>query len=222
MKMFKSLEKVIFNTCFLVFLCLTAVTELNAQTISLTSPNKNITYAFRRGNQSPVYSIIYKNDKLLVDAPLWLNFTEGGKFAKDLSFGQRTFRTVNDEHGYNEVTIPIKERSGLQRHVNLIVRAYDDGIALKYDSVGEDKWMALTIKNDHPGFPTVEDPKLLSVLNVKKINDETSVKPMISSGGANSAASSVLNSSSWHFMKIDADANSSNLLQVQNSYSKSK
>jgi hypothetical protein len=222
MKIFRSLKTITINKYFFLLLCLTVITELNAQTISLSSPNKKISYAFRRAKLSPVYSILYKNDKLVIDAPLWLNFTEGGKFANDLSFGQRTFLENNSQREYNEVTIPIKERSGLHRHVNLVVRAYNNGIAFRYDSSGEIKWMAFTAKNNHPGFDLVEDPKLLDLLNKENNSIELSAKPVLISSSQSTTVSLTSNQSSWHFMSIDENSSISDLRLVQNIQIKSK
>jgi hypothetical protein len=207
---------------FLVFFIL-AATEIKAQTIQLTSPDKNVCYNFRRAKQSPVYSVLFKGTTLVEDAPLWLNFNEGGKFAKDLSFGERSFKLVNDHHGYSEVTIPIKERDGLKRHVNLVIRAYNDGIAFRYDYSGGEAWKSFTIGNENHGFELVQEPGLLDRLNAGIANSATPVKPV--SLGSNSTVDSNIASAqtAWRFMKIDENIDVAAVkANAQNAYTKNK
>lgn len=208
-------QKIVF---FLLFSF--AAIESKAQTIELTSPDHNISYSFRRAKDSPVYSVLYKGDALVEDSPLWLNFNEGGKFAKGLSFGARVFRQVNDAHGYSEVTIPIKERDGLKRHVNLIIRAYNDGIAFRYDFAGEQEWSTFTVKNEHAGFNLVKDPMLLTRLNASSTID-TAIDAVTALDQSNTAA--VLPAQTlWRFMQINNTVSASLLSEMQTTFNKTK
>jgi hypothetical protein len=203
------------------YLCLVllffATIGLKAQTIQLTSPDNNISYTFRRAKQSPIYAVLFKGRTLVENVPLWLTEREGGKFAKDLSFGERTFKLVNDQHGYREVTIPIKERDGLKRHVDLIVRAYNDGIAFRYDFAGKDEWKSFTVKNENEGFELVKESGLLNRLNAKA-GIPVDMVGVASNSTTNSNVVSM--ETSWRFMKVDESVDVAVVPDSRNSYSK--
>src|SRR6476661_4621444 len=118
----------------LVILFLFVCCKIYSQTTQLSSPDKTIRFQFERKQQSPFFSIYYKNTPVITASPLSLCFD------KD-SFGTRTAmdkpvftsgveiydlvvgksRHVNDP--YNEVLFSLRSNGTPQRRINLRVRA---------------------------------------------------------------------------------------------------
>ncbi|MDR3095025.1 MAG: glycoside hydrolase family 97 protein [Bacteroidales bacterium] len=125
-------------------ICLLASTQLHAQTsVKLTSPDGNIGFTFRLA-ETPVYSVAYKKKVLIADSPLTLEFDDG-PFGKNLALGKTVSRTGDETYDlivgkakkvhshYREITLPLKERKAPFREVRLTVRAFDDGLAFRYE-----------------------------------------------------------------------------------------
>ncbi|GHT41167.1 alpha-glucosidase [Planctomycetales bacterium] len=127
-----------------VIVCMLASIPLSAQeTVRLSSPDGNIGFTFRLDG-TPVYSVTYKEKMLVGDSPLTLEFDDG-QFGKNLTLGKTVSRTGDETYElvvgkakhahshYEEVTIPLKEQQAPFREVILVVRAFDDGIAFRYE-----------------------------------------------------------------------------------------
>lgn len=169
-------KKMMYRSLVSLLFLLVAV-QSKSQTVKLASPDKNIEYTFRLTERSPVYSVSYKGKKLVDDSPLWLEFKEGGKFAQNLSLGKRIFRQADESYElivgknkkvrnhYREVTIPMKEKKGMSRHINLVVRAYNDGLAFRYEFPKQTNWTSYTLTDEHSAFNLVSDPKVLTLFH---------------------------------------------------------
>jgi alpha-glucosidase len=129
---------------FASIVCLLASVSLSAQdAVRLSSPDGHIGFTFRLG-ETPVYSVAYKGKALIADSPLTLEFDDGS-FGKNLTLGKTISRTGDETYDlvvgkakkvhshYEEVTIPLKEQKAPFREVWIIVRAFDDGIAFRYE-----------------------------------------------------------------------------------------
>ncbi|GHT41175.1 alpha-glucosidase [Planctomycetales bacterium] len=124
--------------------CMLASIPLSAQeTVRLSSPDGSIGFTFRL-DETPVYSVTFKEKVLVGDSPLTLEFDDGA-FGKNLTLGKPVSRTGDESYDlvvgkakhvhshYEEVTIPLKEQKAPFREVILVVRAFDDGIAFRYE-----------------------------------------------------------------------------------------
>ncbi|GHV69615.1 alpha-glucosidase [Bacteroidia bacterium] len=139
MKQIKVIKVVAFS-----IVCMLAFVTVSAQkTVKLSSPNGNIGFTFRL-DETPVYSVTFKKKSLIADSPLTLEFSDG-PFGKNLNLGKTVSRTGDETYDlvvgkakqvhshYKEVTIPLKEQKAPFREVRLVVRAFDDGIAFRYE-----------------------------------------------------------------------------------------
>lgn len=164
----KQLNKLIVFAFFLVFLG--ACTTAEQTFIEVKSPSNNISVEFfLKSDGSPNYLVKYK-DKLVIDTSA-LGFELKDQPALNDSF--RIIRadknSVNEQwelpwgeqrivkNNYNEVVVKLKERKR-KRTMSIYFKAYDDGIAFRYE-IHEQKGVdSLIILNENTQFKLTEDP----------------------------------------------------------------
>lgn len=159
----------------LSFFLIIEVSHASAQNIRLASPDKSIEFVFRLTDTSPVYTVKYKGKILISDSPLWLAFKEGGNFAQDIALGKSIVKQVDENYEllvgknknvrnfYRETTIPMSEKKGMRRNINLVVRAYNDGLAFRYEFPEQTNWSAYNLIDEHSTFNMKGDPKVLAL-----------------------------------------------------------
>ncbi|MEI9921924.1 MAG: glycoside hydrolase family 97 protein [Bacteroidota bacterium] len=110
--------------------------------IRCASPDKNLVFSLRVRDGKPVYKLSSNGTNLVNESNLGLNFSDG-KF-DNVTVQKVTSRKGREEYNllvgkashvsteYNETIIPLKSKDKL---VNLIVRAFTDGIAFRYEFV---------------------------------------------------------------------------------------
>ncbi|MFT3831512.1 MAG: glycoside hydrolase family 97 protein [Opitutaceae bacterium] len=121
-----------------------AVAPLPAAEESVASPDGRIvvTVSDTAGLR---YRVVFDGQPAIVDSRLALDFAGGFSLGRaaaiesasraehastwDNAFGQR--RVVRDH--YRELTVALREKSAAPSRLNLIVRAYDEGVALRYE-----------------------------------------------------------------------------------------
>lgn len=127
-------------TLVIVFGCLSG----SAQTFSVTSPDKKISVSIENSDKL-TYSVSF-NDRIIVN-PSRLGFELKDEANMDGNFSVVTQNTeaikeswipvVKSKHAeilnhYQELKLELKEKSGLLRRMDLLIRAYNDGIAFRY------------------------------------------------------------------------------------------
>jgi alpha-glucosidase len=60
---------------------------------------------------------------------------------------------------YKQVIIPIEETAKPNRKINLIVRAFNDGIAFRYEFQKQENWTSYIMYNENTSFTLAENPK---------------------------------------------------------------
>ncbi|MEO6915905.1 MAG: glycoside hydrolase family 97 protein [Chitinophagaceae bacterium] len=146
----------------------------NAQNIQLKSPDGNVVFKFQSANNVPAYSVIYKGKTIIDPSSLGLSFEEGGDFGKDLKINRPVFRNGENDYDlvvgktkhvhdyYREVTIPLEERSGSRRSINLIVKVFNDGLAFRYDVPSQNNWSSYALTAENSTFRVTGDPLVLA------------------------------------------------------------
>jgi alpha-glucosidase len=134
----------------LLFLTLTPTRASNSE--SLASPNGTlkITIAIKpEAATAPTavplgYSVQYRGRNVLLDSPFALDFKGGHPFATSLAIRNVTRRSMDESwqrvygkrkqvrNHFNEMTLELQETTAPSRRLDLVVRAYDDGIAFRY------------------------------------------------------------------------------------------
>ena len=148
----------------LLFIFLLSSSQLFAQKIiKLTSPNGNIIFNFKLENNKATYAVSFKGKTIVDYSSLSLDF-ENGKFENNLTTRKPVYKdtsenyelivgkTKNVHSHYNEVTIPLEEIVVPQRKINLVVRAFNDGVAFRYEFPQQQNWSSFTLLDENTTF----------------------------------------------------------------------
>ncbi|MBC7868477.1 MAG: glycoside hydrolase family 97 N-terminal domain-containing protein, partial [Gloeobacteraceae cyanobacterium ES-bin-316] len=104
-----------------IILCLIATSAFSQKNIKLSSPDRNIQYAFRLKDKAPVYSVSFKDKLIIENSGLSLSFLETGEFKNNLRVLKPVFREAVENyelivgkvksvrHPFKEVIIPLEE-----------------------------------------------------------------------------------------------------------------
>jgi len=128
----------------LLSLVMACSSSLFGATATLTSPDGTVAVAVS-DTDGLHYRLSFDGKPVIVDSRLGLDFSGGFSLGRNTritnvsrtdhdgtwenSFGQR--RKVRDH--YRELTIALREKSNAPSRLSLIVRAYDQGVALRYE-----------------------------------------------------------------------------------------
>ncbi|HZP01712.1 MAG TPA: glycoside hydrolase family 97 protein [Terriglobia bacterium] len=152
---------------FIACLNLTASSPL-----SVNSPDGNITVAFEvKSKPQPYlegerayYRVSYKGNQILMDSPLGLDFEGMRALDRDFEIAGSeheshdstwenplgTRRKVRDH--YNQLTVSLRERRTPGRRVDLVFRAYDEGVAFRYFLPRQENLGKFTLLTENTGF----------------------------------------------------------------------
>jgi alpha-glucosidase len=112
--------------------------------VAVVSPDGNCRVVFSLIDGAANYSVLYKGNAIIEESPLFLDLRPGGQWGTNLNATGKNHRMINDTYDLlvgksksatnhcNEVTIELQESIGDKRRVDLIFRAYNDGIAFRY------------------------------------------------------------------------------------------
>lgn len=141
--------------------------------IELASPDKSVRFYFHLTPQAPVYSVKFKGQSLIEESNLGLTFTETGNFAPNLKTGKILFSKADEYYDlpvgkashvrnyYRQVLIPLTGKNG--HKINLVVRAYNDGLAFRYEFPQQTNWKNYTLTDENSTFRLTGDPKVLTL-----------------------------------------------------------
>jgi len=149
-----------------VLLTLISVSVLAQTKVSVSSPDRSITFNFVGRSSGLQYQVKYKGTEMIKDSRLGLTFSDGA--FSDLKFQKAITRKGIEEYdlivgktshvvdSYNEVTILIRSAD---KQINLVVRAFNDGLAFRYDFVSS-KSDSLILTEERNEFNVAGDPLL--------------------------------------------------------------
>jgi len=112
--------------------------------VVVKSPDGRLQFAFHLTDSCPVYKVSLNGETIVGWSGLRLVFRDGGAFARGLVVRDPSLRKGEDDYvlavgktssvhdQYNEAEIPMEERGGRRRGVNLVVRVFNDGVAFRY------------------------------------------------------------------------------------------
>ncbi len=136
----------------------------------LTSPNGAIAVEVTLRADGPVYRVAFRGKPLVNDSELRLDFAENGPFGPNLSLAKPQFRTGDETYDlvvgkaktardhFREVRLPLEERTGPQRRIDLVFRAYDDGVAFRYELPAQPGWTRYTLADERSTFRLAGNP----------------------------------------------------------------
>ena len=161
----------------LSFFLLLATTSTLAKTgVTITSPDKNISFKLNANQSGLIYRVSYKGNLLVNDSRLSISFKRGGEFGSNVSLGKPIFRKMEEEYDLivgkashvhslsNEVMVPVIETGGLKRTLNVEIRIFNDGAAFRYVIPGNSGgWQKAEITDESDAFNLTNDPTALTL-----------------------------------------------------------
>lgn len=143
--------------------------------ITIVSPDKQLEVVFRlmdiKGESSVArYNVSFQGKQLVTWSRLGLDLVPGGMLCRDLQITQ-VKRSARDEKYpvfpgktsmardcFNEAVISLEERTGKKRRMELIFRAYNDGIAFRYHAPSQPALADFTLAAEHSTFYIAGNP----------------------------------------------------------------
>lgn len=164
----------------------------SAGSFAVSSPDGNLTITLSlQAKPQPYlpgerayYRVTYKGGAVLNDSPLGLDFLGASPLDQDFevvstdrksnnstwenTFGAR--RTVPDH--YNEMTVSLREKMAPGRRVDLVFRAYDEGVAFRYVLPKQDALGEFTLAAENTGFYFAGAGSYAFALNMGRFNTQ--------------------------------------------------
>jgi alpha-glucosidase len=144
------------------------------KSIEVRSPDGGIQFRFRFTEGLPEYGVVYKGVTVVERSPLSLTFAGSGLFGKGL-IQRDAVVTQGEDHyelvvgktkavhdRYVQVAIPLEERAGPRRKVNLVVRVFNDGVAFRYEIPEQPGWANYSLVDEGSSFRVVGNPVVLA------------------------------------------------------------
>jgi len=173
----------------LLVLSLSAGDARAAEPLTLTSPDGTLAITLEvKSNPQPYlpgdrayYRVAYKGAPVLADSPLGLDFlgapaldhgfevVGADRKSHDATWENRlgAQRVVPDH--YNELAVSLRERQAPNRRVNVILRAYNEGVAFRYFLPNQDALSQFTLASENTGFYFARDAYAFA-LNLGRFN----------------------------------------------------
>ncbi len=171
------LRRLLPSTLALLPLTVLASVPARAQALATTSPDGHLSISFElKSNpqpylpgERPYYRIVYQGQPILADSPLGLDFIGQPPLDHDFEivgseltthegswvdgFGSR--RRVPDH--YRQLRVSLRERQAPRRRLDLIFRAYNQGVAFRYRLPQQPALGRFTLAAEYTGFDFARD-----------------------------------------------------------------
>ena len=162
----------VYHFSFLVW-SLFIFNSISAQrNVQLSSPDKKLSCTIEAGKNGIKYQVTF-NKKVMVNySKLSLTLTDGFKLENTIAlkplfkdsveiYELLTGRSRHVESHYKEVTIPLQDRNNRSRIINIIFRAFNEGIAFRYQLTNKDTAGSFVISDEvnefkFPGNPVTK------------------------------------------------------------------
>lgn len=155
-------------------LCSIVVSSMAQRNIALSSPDGKIVFQCTSIRKELVYSITYKGKSLIEKSPVSLSFN-GRMFGNNVTIHPAKFRDGVEDYElvvgktrkvhdlYREVIIPLESETK-DAKVNLVVRAFNDGVGLRYEFVSVKGQDSLVLTDEKTTFRFNGDPLARTLL----------------------------------------------------------
>lgn len=163
------MKKKIFILCaFLSYL----VAGAAQQRLSVASPDDKVRFTLNITPQAITYDVNYKKQPVITNSLLGFNF-DSGEFGSNLKTGKVQRKKIDESYKLiigkvntardycNQIIIPLQEIAEPERLVNLIVRAYNDGVAFRYEFPEQKNWSSYVMYDEKTQFNLNANPMAL-------------------------------------------------------------
>ena len=153
------------SVCLVLALCSPCRAE---NEVSVSSPSGNHVIQFSLLDGVPHYDVSYRGAPILAPSALSLEF-DGDEFNGALVVDRRESRLQNSSwvpvtgskssypDSFQEIVIQLRESSGKKRRLDLIFRAYDEGVAFRYSIPKQEGIGKLKLNAENTQFQFTDD-----------------------------------------------------------------
>ncbi len=157
-----------------LFLVIGNLSLFARKSVRLASPDGKLKFSLTLEREHPVYDIQYQKQVLVQNSPLSLVF-DNGAFGEGLKMNKPIFSTKEETYELivgksktvhslsKEVVIPLEETTAPFRKINLVVRAFNDGIAFRYEFPEQPNWKSYVMYDENTTFNVVDNPRFLGM-----------------------------------------------------------
>lgn len=143
---------------------------LAARPVQVKSPNGRVVFSLTLTNTAPIYRLTFDKTVLVDESPLRLTFRESGVFGPNLDQKKPTTRLIDETYDLvvgkvktarnhcQEAIIPLVEKAGAKRQINLVVRVFDDGVAFRYEFPKQPGWASYVLTDEQTTFRLTQNP----------------------------------------------------------------
>ena len=154
---------------FLMILLLLSCSQPNWDT-AIQSPDGSNAVEFQLTEDGiPTYFVTRKTEMVIDTSTMGFDFKDQNPFKEGFKLLKTTTSSNNEVwempwgeqreviNHYNALSIELQEKGALQRRLNIHFRAYDDGIAFRYEFLEQEGIEELTIMDEHTEFQLTGD-----------------------------------------------------------------
>ena len=127
-----------------VFMCLVLSIVASAKDVTLTSPDGSLTVSVGLDGGKAWYSVLRGSETIIGRSELGFVLKDGdfkGNFKKgkvsrsslDETWSQPWGEDAQVRNHYNELRVTLQEKGGQKRQLGVVFRAFDDGVAFRYE-----------------------------------------------------------------------------------------
>jgi alpha-glucosidase len=152
-------------------MCLISYFPLFAQKdFRLLSADGRIIFSFGLEHKTAHYAVSFKGMPVVENSQLSLSFSESGDFKNNLRINHPGFREADENYAlivgktsmvhdhFREMILPLEETVSPFRKINIVVRAFKDGIAFRYEIPEQKNWPSLSLTDENTEFRISHDP----------------------------------------------------------------
>lgn len=142
------------------------------QKVSVLSPDGKLKFSLKMASQTISYDVDYKKQSIVVNSLLGFDF-DSGEFGSNLKAGKVRRKSIDETYELivgkvsiarnycNELIIPLQEKSASGRLINLVVRAFNDGVAFRYEFPEQKGWNSYVMYDEKTEFNLNGNPMAL-------------------------------------------------------------
>ncbi|RYG41737.1 hypothetical protein EON79_20240, partial [bacterium] len=147
-----------------------------ASTLRIVSPDERIAATLDLSEGKPSLSVAFQGRTLLAPGALGIDFADSGPLAsglrvtgvresqRDSTWKSLTGKTSRVRDHYREATVALQEEKAPRRRLEIVVRAYDDGVAFRYRIPKQAGWTDLAVREELTEFRPTGNPKAYALV----------------------------------------------------------
>ncbi|QOD62429.1 glycoside hydrolase family 97 protein [Polaribacter haliotis] len=159
-------------TLVIAVFCLVSCNNLQHKTSKIASPDNNLEINFNVSKDgSPFYYVKFKNETVIDTSFLGFDFIDKKSLKDNFEIVNTKTSTFNETwqmpwgeqldvvNNYTELKVELKEKSTPNRKLNIVFKAYNNGIGFRYEFPEQENWKEALIREENTEFNLTQDFK---------------------------------------------------------------